>query len=651
MPLYAIETAGQLDPHLQQEWLLTNGMGGYSSSTVVGCNTRRYHGLLVGATVPPVGRLLALHRVAEVIELASAGQKTTHELSVNQFPRSFHPHGEQYLRRFELGHAARWEYVIDGMPLVKELILGVRRNAIAIRYTITPEPGQKVTLKLLPFISLRDFHGIQRRHDGLLEVKESVSGVVVNRQDQSLWMHLDQGAFTQGADWWYDHFYAVDAERGQEAVEDQFCPGHWIFETDQPCALTFWAGMGKPETFDFDTEHAARVSAETQGMAAGGPDFIAHPSPTMQKLIRAANDFVVDRKLPDGTTGSTVLAGYPWFADWGRDTMISLPGLLLTTRRFAQAKQVLSVFAHYVSEGMIPNRFDDYSNEPSYNTVDASLWFVHACFEYLKASGDRETFDRDLRPACQAVIEGYEHGTRFHIAMDPADGLITQGDSNTQLTWMDAKCEGIAFTPRQGKAVEINALWYHALVLMGRTELAERVKQSFHLSFWISPFRGLADVVEGSRKDQSIRPNQIFAVSLPNSPLTSEQQQAVVEVVRRELLTPVGLRSLSPTDGRYHRFYTGGQRHRDEAYHNGTIWGWLIGPYLSAYLRVNGGSDLSKAQVRRWLEPLVARMDENGCIGQIAEIFEAEPPHRPVGCFAQAWSVAEVLRVAAELEM
>lgn len=312
---------------------------------------------------------------------------------------------------------------------------------------------------------------------------------------------------------------------------------------------------------------------------------------------------------------------------------------------------MLTVFAQYVSEGMIPNRFDDYTNEPSYNTVDASLWFVHAVFEYLRLSHDAHTFEEILFPACRQIISGYRDGTRFFIKMDPRDSLITQGDLHTQLTWMDAKCGDIAFTPRQGKPVEINALWYHALVLMGEKNLAAKVADSFSRSFWISPFRGLADVVEGTRRDTSIRPNQIFAVSLPNSPLNADQQAAVVEVVRRELLTPVGLRTLARSDSNYKGRYTGPQFQRDAAYHNGTVWPWPIGAFLEAYLKVNHRSPESIAQAKEWLHSLIQHMSEQGAIGQISEIFEGDEPHRPVGCPAQAWSIAEVLRLAVDLGM
>jgi len=330
--------------------------------------------------------------------------------------------------------------------------------------------------------------------------------------------------------------------------------------------------------------------------------------------------------------------------------MISLPGLLLTTGRYEEARQVLTLFASYVSDGMIPNRFDDYTNEPSYNTVDASLWFIHACYRYLDATKDRATFEKSLLPACRAIVKGYREGTRFHIKMDPADGLISQGDEKTQLTWMDGKCGDVAFTPRHGKPVEINALWYNALVYMSENELANKVRESFVKAFWISPYRGLADVVDGGTKDLSIRPNQIFAASLPNSPLNVEQQLAVIEVVRRELLTPMGLRTLAAGDPKYHGKYIGDQWHRDEAYHNGTVWPWPLGAFLEAYLKSHQRSSNAIEQAKAWLAPLLKNMEE-GCIGQIAEIYEGDAPHRRVGCFAQAWSVAEVLRIAVELGM
>lgn len=665
MALFTIETYGELHPHVKQEWLLTNGLGGYAFSTVVGCNTRRYHGLLCAATLPPVGRVIALNRLGEILVTGGADLATPNapmlELSVNQFsPDNFHPRGDRYLRKFDLDHHARWEYEVEGIRVVKEVQMLWQKNVSAIRYTVTPRPGQKLQLNLLPFVSLRDFHSL-RRSDGVqFQVQGDGSTAQVRVGDLSLHLWAENARFVTDANWWYGHYYAIDNERGQDDHEDLYQPGRFVAEIDKPTTVTLWAGLEGGQTYDFDTELQRRDKAVTEACrlvenirASGGKTpALCDPKTLAQKrLARAANDFVVYRRSPDGTDGSTVIAGYPWFSDWGRDTMIALPGLFLVTGRFSLARQVLSVFAQYVSEGMIPNRFDDYTNQPEYNTVDASLWFIHASFEYLRLSGDHHLFSEKLLPACQEIIRGYTAGTRYGIRMDPADGLIAQGDANTQLTWMDAKTDGVAFTPRQGKPVEINALWHHALVLMNHKELAEKVARSFTEKFWISPFRGLADVVEGDRKDARIRPNQIFAVSLPHSPLSEEQQRAVVEVVRRELLTPVGLRTLAKSDSGYRGKITGPAFERDSAYHNGTVWAWLLGPFLEAYLKVNGRSPQAMEQARRWLSPLLENLDHLGCVGQVSEIFDGDEPHYPRGCPAQAWSVAETLRLAVDLDV
>lgn len=641
MPLYTLHTEGQLLPGLHQEWLLTNGAGAYSSSTVVGCNTRRYHGLLCAVARPPVGRNVSLSRVNELLNIN--GQDITHELAVNQFPKNFHPHGYRYLRSFQLGELAQWDYNVEGVRLIKQVLLFMKQNVVALRYSVDPGGHPKVVLQLMPLLAMRDFHSLRRGTSAQFSVKCDGQHVRVAEKEHSLHLYCDRGRFTEVPDWWRGLYYAIEDERGLDHLEDLFTPGRYSIEITQPTVLTFWASVEPMESIDWDAQLQRRI--ERLGGQTGAK------TPVMQKLHRAAADFIVERRCPDGSAGLTVIAGYPWFADWGRDTMISLPGLFLCTGRFPDAARVLSVFAQHVSQGMIPNRFDEYTDQPSYNTVDASLWFINACFAYLNSGGDRQTFEQKLLPACRAIIEGYRKGTRYGIRMDPSDGLITQGDASTQLTWMDAKCNNVVFTPRQGKAVEINALWYNALKLMGEEELASRVEQNFAKTFWISPFRGLADVVDGSRRDRRIRPNQIFAVSLPHSPLNQDQQRVVVEVVRRELLTPYGLRTLSPDDPGFHPKYRGDQFHRDAAYHNGTIWPWLIGAFLDAYLRVNNHSAESIEQAKAWLKPLIDAMDHQGCIGQIAEIYEADPPHRPVGCFAQAWSVAEVLRLATELEL
>ena len=636
---HSIDTKGAWEPFITQEWLLTNGTGAFASGTVVGCNTRRYHSLLCAALKPPAGRHVMLSRIGEVLHLE--GSERPFELSVNQFAEHVHPSGYQHLERFEVDVTAKWTYRVENATVEKELLLCSGRNLSGVRYTV--HPGRRsVRLELLPFVAMRDFHAL--RHGTDVRFQMHSWGKHVTITDSALFLQLmsDRANWVEQPYWWYGHVYPVERFRGLDHIEELWNPGRFVLEVKaQPQSLVIWASSEPVDMPDWETQLARRqeaAEAARRGLPSGS-------SQSMEKLYDAADAFVVEKSIPGEGRGKTIIAGYPWFLDWGRDTMIAIPGLLLETGRFEDAFAALSVFASHVSDGMIPNRFDDYTGEPHYNTVDASLWFAHACFEYLKKSGDQAGFDRVLKPACEAIVAGYERGTRYFIRMDPEDGLVAQGDPTTQLTWMDAKCDGIAFTPRQGKPVEIQALWYSALVQLGRHELARKVKSSFLSKFWVSPFRGLADVVEGNRRDTSIRPNQVFAASLPVSVLDTEQQRAIVEVVRRELLTPYGLRTLAQGESKYCGRIEGGPRQRDAAYHNGTVWPWLIGAFIEAYLKVNESSEEARAQARAWLSPLLKHMDE-ACLGQICEVFDGDAPQRPGGCFAQAWSVAEVLRAA-----
>lgn len=643
---YSIQTRGQWEPHIHQEWLLTNGLGSFASGTVAGCNTRRYHSLLCASLKPPAERYVLLSRLAEIVTVpAPTGDATaarTYELSANQFPNAVHPRGHEHLVSFDLsGETARWTYRVDDVTIEKELLLAWKRNLTAIRYHIRVPAGKRIRLELLPFIAMRDYHACRRGAEANFQIHSWTRHLTITHHHLQLHLCCEAGHWSDQPTWWYDHVYPVEAFRGLDFREDLWNPGRYIVDVSADTTFTVFASAEPFDTPNFDKLLAARLEAR-QEIEKSKPSTLSAP---VSRLWSSAGAYVVDKTLPGGRVGKTVIAGYPWFLDWGRDTMIALPGLLLATRRYADARDVLVSFAEHVSEGMIPNRFDDYTGEPSYNTVDASLWYIHAVYDYLLATHDRETFAQKLRPACEAIVDGYARGTRYGIRMDPADHLIIQGDPSTQLTWMDAKCDGITFTPRDGKPVEINALWYHALMLLDRKELAGKVRESFRKAFWISPFRGLADVVNDHGRDCAIRPNQIFAVSLPNSPLQPDQQHAVVEVVRRELLTPFGLRTLAPEDPKYRPRIEGGPMQRDEAYHNGTVWPWLIGGFLEAYLKVNRNSDAAKQQAREWLSPLLEHMN-HGCLGHIAEVFDADEPRRPAGCCAQAWSVSEVLRLA-----
>lgn len=643
--LYTVETRGELEPFDEREWLLTNGLGGFAAGTVVDVPTRRYHGLLVAATVPPVGRVLALSRFLQMLLID--GRRV--DFSAARFGGTLLGEGVRFLRGFRLAdEVARWEYDVEGVRIVKELQVCWERNACGVRYSLTPGPAHrrtKLTLRLAPFVALRDFHGLLHERDCHFAVEQHERRVSVTREQTVLHVASDIGRFEREADWWRGFTYAVESERGLDDGEDLFTPGAFVVDLEPgapEARVTLWGSLGERRDFDWDHERRRRVEQMRVPRM---------PTPTQRKLARAAADFVVQRHQPDGRPGTSVIAGYPWFADWGRDTFISLTGLMLVTGRHAQARQVLSTFAEYVSEGMIPNRFNDYTNEPEYNTVDASLWFVHAAHDYARVSRDADAYERLLRPACRNIVDGYTRGTRFGIRVDPADGLVAAGDETTQLTWMDAKRDGVVFTPRHGKAVEINALWYNALMLLGERDRAEQVRQSFVAAFWACAERGLFDVVGPGGADASIRPNQVFAASLPHSPLSADQQRAVVEVVRTHLLTPFGLRTLAPGDSKYCGRFEGSIFERDRAYHNGTVWPWLMGAFLDAHLKVHGRSRAAVEQARAWLTPLIEHMQNDGCLGSISEVFDAEPPFRPGACCAQAWSVAEVLRSAAELEM
>ncbi|MEO1128530.1 MAG: amylo-alpha-1,6-glucosidase, partial [Planctomycetota bacterium] len=472
-----------------------------------------------------------------------------------------------------------------------------------------------------------------------------------------------------------DAYYALEAARHQPELESLVSPGVFALdvapeegEATLTIAIALTPEMPDLTLFDADprAEHLEHV---VDGMCAKRDDLRA-----LAPLVSASDDFLVQRRVGE-TTLMTVIAGYPWFADWGRDTMISLPGLMLTTHRFEDARSCLETFARHVSRGMIPNRFDDYGGDPHYNTVDASLWFLHAVHAFQQATEDRDGFggpgsSGTIRDACHQIIAHYQSGTRFGIGMDLDDALIFAGDDTTQLTWMDAKREQTVFTPRHGKAVEINALWCHGLrcvaALIEKDErdradayrvLADRVQESFRSQFTDAATGGLHDCLRGDGArgfvpTGEVRPNQIFAASLEFGPLDDETRRGVVGVVRERLRTPEGLRTLAPGSAAYQARFEGDMMRRDRAYHNGTVWPWLIGHYAEAVLRAESFSIEARAEAQDAIATLIASMSAQagpGCVGQIAEVYDADEPRRQEGCTAQAWSVAEVLRIAALL--
>jgi predicted glycogen debranching enzyme len=652
----SVDTTGvPIEQLLEKEWLLANTRGSFSSSTVVGCNTRRYHGLLIGALDPPANRILALSSCLETIFW---GPGVFH-LGTAEFPGRILPDGYLRLKRFSRDLGAHFHYQLGELRLTKSVYLLRDEDTAAVVYKFDEVP-QPIDFTISPLVALRDFHSLQKS-DAHITAKSVADGLLIHHDSpdsSQLLLNCPGATFEDDSQWWYNFLYRADKERGQDFTEDLFCPGVFRCHIDSPTKLVLWANLSrdyKPEIFILpDIEKVIRQ------LAAHHNEVIAPAKhdKTLETLYLAADQFIVRRQIPDARP-ATILAGFPWFADWGRDAFISLPGLLLATRRFDEAKSVLVTFAGATSGGMIPSRFDDYSNVAHFNSVDASLWFINAAFAYLKASGDRVTFLEQLLPAVISIINSYKHGTLFGIHADH-DGLITAGDGSTQLTWMDAKYEGVAFTPRYGKPVEVNALWFNALMLLSqyltdtnsndeqllntvRTR-ADIVRRSFCKLFWNESWGWLNDcILPDGTADATLRPNQIFAVSLPFSPLPLTQQKAVAAIVEEKLLTPFGLRTLSPDDNRYCGTYTGPQSERDRAYHQGTVWPYLIGPFVEAYLKVNGSGIDTKRAAANFIRPLLTNLTGDGCIGNICEIFDGDPPQRPKGCFAQAWSVAELI--------
>ena len=646
-------TLGDLEAALTREWLEPNGLGGFASSTIVGLNTRRYHGLLVAALKPPVARFVLLSKLEDTVVVD--GRR--YELSANRYPGVIHPQGYRYLTGFRLDPCPVFTYDVEGIVVEKSVWMPHGRNSTVIEYAFTNMPaGADVGLELRPLIAFRDFHSLTHENDALDQRVEIQEGRAIVRPYEGLpplcLLHTADDIVPGGS--WYRQFeYTVERERGLDFVEDLFNPLTLMYRMRHRTRTAIVASLGAAEIEDVKTLKRGELARRSEVLAAAPAADDA-----MRALVAAADQFVVTRG-----GGRTVIAGYHWFSDWGRDTMVALPGLALTTGRFDVARGILAEFARYVDQGMIPNRFPDAGEPPEYNTVDATLWFVEAVRAFVAATEDtrHHAFVRKhLYPKLVDVIEWHERGTRFGIRMDD-DGLLLAGDAGTQLTWMDARIGDWVVTPRHGKPVEIEALWYNALrsvaalaVAYGDPKTARRLnttavraRRHFGRLFWNDEAGCLYDVVRGDERDGAIRPNQIIAVSLPFRMLTQDQAKQVVGIVQRELLTPYGLRTLAPGDPRYRGRYEGDTAMRDSGYHQGAAWPWLMGPFVTAYLNVNRRSAAARRQAEVWLRPLHEHLREAG-LGQISEIFDGDPPYTPRGCIAQAWSVAELLRAASE---
>jgi predicted glycogen debranching enzyme len=642
----------------RREWLVTNGIGGYASGTIAGNLTRGYHGLLVAALDPPLGRTLKLVTVLETI---STGSETAELGTVRWHDGTVAPNGYVLLEEFRLeGSVPVWRYASTRFTLEKRVFMDDGANTTRIEYTNLWSDGP-LSLSLKAITDHRDHHGSSSASGETPFV--SVAGDVLSvaargGAEAALCVRLAGGRAEAAAVWYRSFDLARERDRGLTDSEDHLFAGTLAVELAPGTSVQLVASVGVSAPAD-PQALAARRRRDTNLLAAWraarGSTLPTAPG-WVARLALAADQFIVARRLHDGTMGHSMIAGYHWFSDWGRDTMISLPGLAIETGRLDVARSILLSFADAVDGGMIPNCYRDRGDPPEFNTVDATFWFIEAVRAYYAASGDKALL-ATLFPPLADIIERHVEGTRYGICMDPADGLIRAGEPGVQLTWMDAKVGDWVVTPRIGKPVEVNALWCSALRFMAEVAavlgkpaddydvLARRAAASFR-RFW-NPARGFCfDVLDGpDGNDPRLRPNQIFVASLPTHVLPDEQLRAIVRACEATLLTPAGLRSLAPAEPGYRPTYGGDRRARDGAYHQGTVWAWLIGPFVEAHLNVFGDPE----RVERILEPMSDQLRIEG-LGTINEIFEAEPPHAPRGCIAQAWSVAAVLRAYGLIE-
>ena len=652
------QTCRNLEPAARREWLVTDGLGGYASGTVAGVNTRRYHGLLIASLNPPVQRMVLLAALEEWL-IAPDGER--HPLSAQEYwDGTVYPDGFRFLEGVDVdGMLPIFRWVVDGRIIEKRIWMEHRLTRTVVTYRLVN--GPPVSLQLRPLFAHRNYHE-QRHGQGGFEMAESGRGWVVDAAGVRSHFEVRPSPLVRSRpDWYWRVLHRAERERGLDDEEDLFTPGTVEVALDEQQPVVVLAGTDPaPRDWDVATSwHAAR-----QRQAALTDPSTRHP--LAGQLVIAGEQFRVARGLvnsPPPAAGEgqgegqrTVIAGYHWFADWGRDTMISLPALAMRPGPLWEARAVLDTYIRYLDHGLIPNRFPDGGEAPEYDTIDATLWLFQAVAAYLRASGDWR-FIADRLDALEGIIDWHVGGTRHNIGMDPSDGLLAGGEDGYALTWMDARVGNWIVTPRRGKPIEINALWFNALRLIadwceramrpaGRyRQLAAQAHESAQARFWYGEGGYCYDVVDAPEGDDpSLRPNQVLALGLAYPLIEGDRARSALDVVTEKLMTPYGLRTLSPDDPRYQASYQGDQRARDAAYHMGMAWPWLLGPYLDAHLRLNRSPEF----VRRTVEPFDAHLLDAG-LGTISEVFEPEPPYRPVGCIAQAWSVAEILRHALAL--
>jgi predicted glycogen debranching enzyme len=647
------EICGDLAAAESREWLVTNGIGGYASGTIAGSQTRRYHGLLVAALQPPVGRTQLVSTIDEIVHYAGEDfSLATHRWASG----AVEPKGFLLLEDFCLeGLTPMWTYAFADALLEKRVWMRQGENTTVIQYTVL-RASSPIEVELKAFVNYRDFHSMTYADGWRMNITPIEHGVEVRAFDGATPFYLKSSASAcePRHEWYLGCYYAEETARGLNDREDHLFAALFRAKLELGSSVTVVVSTEAATSLDAETARAQQANHDVklfQEWQARNEALAGDAPSCLWQLILAADQFIVQRSLPEEPNGRSIIAGYHWFGDWGRDTMIALPGLTLTTGRAHIARQILLAFSRYVDAGMLPNNFPDAGGKPEYNTVDAALWYFESIRQYFDATQDAVTLQK-LFPVLVSMIDAHVSGTRFNIHVDPADGLLYAGAPGVQLTWMDAKIGDWVVTPRTGKPVEINALWINALESMAGfarllakpadayEKLAAKAKQSFQ-HFWNPDRNCCFDVIDspGIGNDAALRPNQIFAVSLPVSPLTPGQQKAVVDVCARHLLTSHGLRSLAPGEAGYNGHYGGSPRDRDAAYHQGTVWGWLLGPFALAHYRVYR----DRPAALEFLEPLGRQIYASG-LGTLSEIFDGDAPFTPRGCIAQAWTVAEVLR-------
>jgi len=643
------EVCGDLPSALRREWLVTNGLGGYASGTLAGINTRRYHGLLVAALEPPVLRTVLVGGMVEQAQYAGCPYAlSTHEYADG----TIDGHSYRHLQSFRLeGTLPVWTFALADAVVERRLVMVYGQNTTCLTYRVL-RATEPIALTLTPLVTYRDFHALTSGQGWApsIEAQEHEIQVQAFAGATPFRILTDAGAFLSRGDWYWNFLHREETARGLDDRADLFAPGDWqvTLAPDEQLNVVMSTERDVPTVDSAFTTERTRQAGLLQQAGTNSADRV------VQQLTLAADQFMVRRSGPDDEHGQTVIAGYHWFNDWGRDTMIALPGLTLATGRSTEAADILRTFARYVEDGLLPNNFADRSGMiPGYNTADATLWYFLAIRAYVESTGDTSLVE-ELLPVLKDIVNHHISGTRFGIGVDQADGLLRAGEPGWQITWMDAKVGDWVVTPRIGKPVEINALWYNTLCtlaeLVGATnpneakpfaQRAAKVRTSFRQRFVDERHEWLADVVDGPEgTDWTLRPNQILAVSLPYALIEGSQARSVVTAVGRSLATGFGLRSLTPDHQDYHGTYGGDTLQRDGGYHQGPVWSWLAGAFAEAHCKAWGDRQTAFDLLR----PLADHLTDAG-LGSISEILDGEPPHFPRGCIAQAWGVAETLRV------